>query len=108
MAFDVDLDELCEVFPEWGDDRIKTAHAILTRFVMFRIGEDFDRFNHGHRGKQRITLFHDRTEGNGKYDPTILARGIQFSNERLELWLRVILYYHRSDGMGALHSLAAR
>lgn len=72
VAFDVDLDELSEVFPEWGDDRLKTAYGILTRFVMFRIGEDFDRFNHGRRGNQRVTLFHDRTAGNGRYDPTIL------------------------------------
>jgi hypothetical protein len=73
VAIDVNLDELCEVFPEWAADRLKTAYAVLTRFVMLTIGQDYDELSGG-MSKQRgdkITLFHDRTAG-GKYDATIL------------------------------------
>jgi hypothetical protein len=71
-AFDVDLDELCEVFPEWAGDRLETAYQVLTRLLMFTIGEDFYKMSRGKAIEQdKITLFHDRT-ANGTYDPTIL------------------------------------
>jgi hypothetical protein len=74
VAFDVNLDELCEVFPEWAGDRLKTAYSILTRFVMHTIGEDFDKLSEGKARLHgdKITLFHDRTGSDGKYDPVIL------------------------------------
>ena len=75
-AYDIDLDDLCEVFPEWGKDKLEAGYYALTKFVMYTIGADFDKWGgggHAHmRGKPvRVTLFHDRT-ANGKYDPTIL------------------------------------
>lgn len=69
VAFDVDLNALCGIFPEWADDRLKTAYSVLTRFVMLTIGEDFNKIG---RENHKVTLFHDRTASDGKYDPTIL------------------------------------
>ena len=69
VGYDINIDELCEVFPEWCKDRLEAAYYVLTKFVMFTIGEDFSRMGKGVPAK--ITLFHDRT-ANGKYDPTIL------------------------------------
>jgi hypothetical protein len=74
-AYDVNLDDLVEVFPEWGTDKLEAAYYALTKFVMYTIGDDFDKWGRGHahiRGKPvRVTLFHDRT-ANGRYDSTIL------------------------------------
>jgi hypothetical protein len=70
VAYDVHLDELCEVFPEWRRDRLETAYALLPKFVMYTLGDDFKKMSNG--GRVKITLFHDRTAGDGKYDPTIL------------------------------------
>jgi hypothetical protein len=69
VGYDINIDELCEVFPEWCKDRLEAAYYVLTKFVMFTIGEDFTRMGKGVPAK--VTLFHDRT-ANGKYDPTIL------------------------------------
>jgi hypothetical protein len=68
VAFQVSLDELCEVWPDQETDRLRGAYAILTRFLLDTIGHDCSQF----RGDTKLTLFHDRTAGNGKYDPTIL------------------------------------
>jgi hypothetical protein len=75
-AFDMQLDEMCEVFPEWTKDRLEAAYGLLTIFLMQQLGADFTKFAQGTSG-HAITLFHDRTGGNsksgkGKYDPTIL------------------------------------
>jgi len=70
VAYDVQLEELCEVFPEWAGDRLETAYAVLPKFVMYTLGDDFKAMSKG--GRVKITLFHDRTGGNGKYDPTVL------------------------------------
>ncbi len=70
VAYTIELDDLCEVFPEWADDRLKAAYGLLPRFVMYTVGEDLYNFGQGHPAK--VTLFHDRTGGEGKYDPTIL------------------------------------
>ncbi len=69
VGYDIDLDDLCDVFPEWCKDRLEAAYYVLTKFVMFTIGEDFTRM--GKDVPAKVTLFHDRT-ANGKYDPTIL------------------------------------
>jgi hypothetical protein len=70
VVFDVQLDEICEVFPEWGADRLKAAYYLLTLFLMNQVRDDFAKLSHDEH--VRITLFHDRTGGNGEYDPTIL------------------------------------
>jgi hypothetical protein len=70
VVFNVQLNELCEVFPEWSSDRLEAAYELLTGFLMFLIGEDFEKFRQG--VPVNITLFHDQTAGNGKYDPAIL------------------------------------
>ena len=69
VAIEMQLDDLCEVFPEWSGDRLKAAYHLLTRFVMHHIATDIQRMAPGKYAK--VTLFHDRTGGNGKYDPTI-------------------------------------
>jgi hypothetical protein len=65
----VDLAELDEVFPDDGNDRLRTAYSIMTKFVMYTIGQDFHNLNQGRL--PLLTLFHDYT-ADGKYDPTIL------------------------------------
>jgi len=70
VAYTIELDDLCAVFPEWADDRLKAAYGLLPRFVMYTVGEDL--YNFGKGRPARVTLFHDRTGGDGKYDPTIL------------------------------------
>jgi hypothetical protein len=71
IAFNTQLDELCEVFPEWANDRLDAAYGLLTTFNLYLIGQEFEVFaQHGRPPK--ITLFHDRTASDGKYDPTIL------------------------------------
>ena len=70
VAYTIELDDLCAVFPEWADDRLKAAYGLLPRFVMYTVGKDLHAFGKGTPVK--VTLFHDRTSGDGKYDPTIL------------------------------------
>ncbi len=70
VAYVMELDDLCEVFPEWAKDRLETAYAILPKFIMNTLGDDYRNMARG--APARITLFHDRTGGDGKYDPTIL------------------------------------
>jgi hypothetical protein len=74
VVFDVQLDEVCEVFPEWSKDRMETAYNVLTGFLMYMIGEDFEKIprDPSYHKEAKIALFHDRTGGNGKYDPGIL------------------------------------
>ena len=79
VAYDVQLDDLCEVFPEWAGDRLETAYAVLPKFITYTLGDDFKGFSKG--GRVKIALFHDRTGGNGKYDPTILR---SFNNQMLD------------------------
>lgn len=69
VGYAIDLDDVCDVFPEWAADRIQTAYYLLTKFVMYTTGDDFHKLGNGAPAK--ITLFHDRTS-NGKYDPIIL------------------------------------
>lgn len=69
-VFDMQLDDLCDVFPEWAHDRLEAAYGTLTVFLMYLIGKDFKKFGDGRIN--RVTLFHDQTGGNGKYDPAIL------------------------------------
>lgn len=79
VAFDADLDDLYAVFPEWAGDRLRTAYQILTRFVMWTLGEDFERLANR---QCKVKLFHDKTGGDGKYDPIMLeAFNAQMTDE---------------------------
>ena len=69
-VYDMQLDELCEVFPEWAGDRLEAAYTLNTMFLLYLIGNDFKKHSQGRQ--PRINLFHDQTASNGKYDPTIL------------------------------------
>lgn len=71
VVYDVQLNELCEIFPEYSADRLEAAYFWLIRFLMITISKDFRRHN-VHDGHVEISLIHDRTGGDGKYDPTIL------------------------------------
>ncbi len=70
VAIEMQLNELCDVFPEWASDRLKAAYHVLTQLLMHHIVGDFTREAPG--GYAKVTLFHDRTGGDGKHDPTIL------------------------------------
>ena len=59
------------MFPEWANDRLDAAYGLLTIFNLYLIGQEFKIFSE-HGWSPKITLFHDRTGGDGKYDPTIL------------------------------------
>jgi hypothetical protein len=71
VMYDVQIDEVCEVFPEYAKDRLEAAYFWLTTFMLIQIGKDFSWMPRKGR-VNRFTLFHDRTGGDGKYDPTIL------------------------------------
>ena len=71
VVFNTQLDELCEVFPEWANDRLDAAYGLLTTFNLYLIAQEFTAFARNGR-TPRITLFHDRTAADGRYDPTIL------------------------------------
>jgi len=76
-VFDMQLDELIDVFPEWSEDRLGAAYHWLTTFQMYMIGQDFKKLMpHG-----VVTLFHDQTAGNGRYDPVILRAFNQQMNK---------------------------
>jgi hypothetical protein len=72
IVFDAQLNDLCEVFPEWAADRLDAGYGVLTTFLLYVIGRDFRDFSKGFGKTPRIRLFHDRTGGDGKHDPTIL------------------------------------
>ena len=84
VGIDVDLDNLCEVFPEFAGDRLELAYSVMLDFVMYTVAEDFYKLNPA-RDDWKITLFHDRTQ---KHDATILRQfrrsildpGFQFGN----------------------------
>lgn len=71
VVYDVQMDELCEVFPNAENDRLEAAYYWLTRFLLIQIGKDLDG-TPKNGSAVKFTLFHDRTGGDGKYDPTIL------------------------------------
>jgi hypothetical protein len=80
VVFDVQLKELCEVFPEYSKDPLEAAYYWLTKAIMLTLSRDFRRLNRNHR-KIDITLFHDRTGSDGKYDPTILQAFNEMLND---------------------------
>lgn len=81
VVYDVQLSELCEVFPEYSADRLEAAYYWLTRFLMLTISNDIRRYNK-FGGHVEISLIHDRTGGNGKYDPTIRRAFDQMVNDQ--------------------------
>jgi hypothetical protein len=89
-CFDMKLDDLCEVFPEFARDRLRGAYMVSTRAMIELVGLDINKLAHIRREKSvRITLFHDRT-GNGKYDPTILRA---FNQVVLSEWFEYRDYF---------------
>ncbi len=67
VGYDLDLDYLCEVFPEWADDRLGAGYNLLTTWLLYTIGDDFE--SHALDKPINIALVHDRTSG---HDATIL------------------------------------
>lgn len=67
VGYDLDLDDLCVVFPEWGGDCLGAGYNLLTTWVLYTIGDDFK--THAMNAPVKIALFHDRTPG---HDTTIL------------------------------------
>jgi hypothetical protein len=61
IAYTIDLDAFKEVFPDAGRDCIKAAYSVLTKLLVFRIGEYLYNLN----PQARITLIHDRCPYNG-------------------------------------------
>ena len=80
VGYDIDLDRLCRVFPEWSKDRLEAAYQVLVPFIMHTIGEDFRNLGGGVPAK--VTLFHDRTASDGKYDLVILSA---FNREKTDI-----------------------
>ena len=78
VVFDIQLDDLCAVFPEC-EDRLEAAYHILTGFLIRQIADDFKKQAKGQPIK--VTLFHDWTGGKGKYDPIILRSFAQQIND---------------------------
>jgi len=68
IAYDIDLDNLCDVFPEALGDRLELAYHLLIDFLIYTIGEDFHQL--GSSRHLKIKLFHDRT-ADGRYDSVI-------------------------------------
>lgn len=82
VAFDVQLDELCEIFPEWSNDRLEAGYELLTTFLLLVIGGDFTQFSSQATNKNfSIKLFHDRTGGKGSYDFAILRAFERMMND---------------------------
>jgi len=79
VVYDAQLNDICQIFPEWAADRLEAAYFLLTGFLMHQIGSDFKKQSKGTPVK--ITLFHDRTASDGKYDPTILRAFNQHLND---------------------------
>jgi hypothetical protein len=67
VGIDMNLDDLCAIFPEWEKDRIKAAYRILTKSLLNTIGSDYANLYPG-VSPAKITLFHDRTM---EYDAAI-------------------------------------
>lgn len=67
VGYDLNLDELCAVFPEWADDRLGAGYNLLTTWLLYTIGDDFK--SHAPDTPVKIALIHDRTSG---HDITIL------------------------------------
>jgi hypothetical protein len=70
VVFDLELKELCEAFPEYREDPIEAAYYWMTILLIITIGKDFQRATKSNRNV-KITMFHDRTATDGKYDSTI-------------------------------------
>jgi hypothetical protein len=79
IAYTAQLDDLCVVFPEYAEDRLATAYTILLKFLMQTLGDEVCDMARG--APVKIYLFHDRTSGDGKYDPTLLRTFNQLMND---------------------------
>jgi hypothetical protein len=73
IAYDTDLSDVCEVFPDASKDRLRAAYSILTKLLMSSIGQDQGALD----PTGKITLFHDRCE----YDNVILQSFRQMTED---------------------------
>jgi hypothetical protein len=73
IAYDTNLTDVCEVFPEAGNDRLHAAYSILTKLLISSIGQDQGALD----PTGEITLFHDRCE----YDAVILRSFKQMTED---------------------------
>lgn len=74
VVYDAQMDDICKVFPE-TKDRLEAAYYWLTLFTIIQIGNDIGKGN-------KLTLFHERTGGRGKYDATMLRAFNQLKNDK--------------------------
>jgi hypothetical protein len=81
VTYDARIDDVCAVFPEYAKDRLEAAYFWLTTFILIQIGKDLNG-TPKNGSTIRFTLFHDRTAGKGKYDPTILAAFNRLKNDQ--------------------------
>jgi len=65
IAYDINLEDVCEVFPEAKKDRLRAAYSIVTKFLIKTIADDVA----AHDPTGRISLVHDRCD----YDGIILG-----------------------------------
>jgi hypothetical protein len=73
IAYDTNLKDVCEVFPEARKDRLKAAYVILTKFLISSIAGDQGK----HDPDGHIVLFHDRCD----YDADILRAFNEMIND---------------------------
>lgn len=81
VAYDVQINDICKVFPEYAKDRLDATYFWLTTFMLIQIGKDISG-TPKNGSPIRFTLFHDRTGGDGKYDPTILRAFTRLKNDQ--------------------------
>jgi hypothetical protein len=81
VVYDVRIDDICEVFPEYAKDRLEATYFWLTTFMLIQIGKDLNG-TPKNGSAPRFTLFHDRTASSGKYDPTILQAFNRLKNDQ--------------------------
>lgn len=100
-ALDIQLNDLCEFFPEWSGDRLASAYFFLTGFLMHKIVPDIEISAQGY--PFRIVLFHDRTGGDGRYDSVILR---SFNQQKNDLTFPYRDYYTTVAPLGWQDSIA--
>lgn len=81
VVYDVRIDDVCEVFPEYAKDRLGATYFWLTTFMLIQIGKDLNG-TPKNGSAIRFTLFHDRTSGDGSYNPTILRAFNRLKNDQ--------------------------
>ena len=81
VVYDVQINDICKVFPEYAKDRLEATYFWLTTFMLMQIGKDLNGTPKNGRALT-FTFFHDRTGGDGKYDSTILNAFNRLKNDQ--------------------------